>query len=70
MLALTGRVGDTFYIGDDVSVRVIQITEDKVRLAFDAPRRIPIDRADIRQAKQHRGEHAPFYCADGQGILE
>jgi carbon storage regulator CsrA len=56
MLALTRRVGEEVIIGDPDNplglIRVVQINNDKVRLAFDFPRDTPINRSELADEKR------------------
>ena len=52
-LVLTRGVGESVLIGDDVTVYVKSITASKVRLAFQAPANIAIDREEIRRKKDY-----------------
>lgn len=45
------RRGDTIYIGDDVVMHVA-MEDNKVKLSFDAPKEIEIDREKVRKQKQ------------------
>ena len=38
MLILTRRVGETLMIGDDITVTVLEVRGDVVRIGIDAPR--------------------------------
>ncbi len=58
MLVLTRRVGETIRIGDEISVRVIEIQRGQVRVAIDAPRSIPIHREEIYQQVQEENQAA------------
>jgi len=51
MLVLSRKVNESVVIGDDVSVMVVGIRGDKVRLGIDAPKAVDVDRAEVRQAK-------------------
>lgn len=57
MLILSRLIDQVVCIGDDVTVKVVSIRGDKVRLGFDAPREIQIDRLEVREAKQQEREH-------------
>ena len=55
-LCLSRKKNESFYIGSEIIVTVAEIRRDKVRLIVDAPREIPVDRQEVRQAKeQSRG---------------
>ena len=47
MLALTRRPLETIHIGSDIRVTVVEVRGNAVRLAIDAPKEIPIIRAEL-----------------------
>ena len=47
MLVLTRKKGERVLIGDDIVVTLIDIRGDGVRIGFDAPRGVPIQRAEV-----------------------
>uniref|UniRef100_A0A7C1XD76 Translational regulator CsrA n=1 Tax=Pseudomonas graminis TaxID=158627 RepID=A0A7C1XD76_9PSED len=47
MLVLTREIGETFNIGDDITVKVLGISGNQVRLGINAPRSIRIHRAEV-----------------------
>ena len=48
MLVLTRRENETVFIGKDITVTVVSVRGNKVKLAFDAPMEVPIHRAEVR----------------------
>lgn len=53
MLILTRRVGETLMIGDEVSVTVLGVKGNQVRLGVNAPKYIAVHREEIYQRIQH-----------------
>jgi carbon storage regulator len=47
MLILTRRVGEILMIGDDVTVTVLGVKGNQVRLGVNAPKDIPVHREEI-----------------------
>lgn len=47
MLILTRRVGETLVIGDNVTVTVLGVKGNQVRIGVDAPRDVSVHREEI-----------------------
>ncbi|HET7174643.1 MAG TPA: carbon storage regulator CsrA [Gammaproteobacteria bacterium] len=47
MLILTRRVGETLMIGDEVTVTVLGVKGNQVRLGVNAPRTVAVHREEI-----------------------
>jgi carbon storage regulator len=47
MLVLTRKLMERLYIGEDICVTVVRLEGGQVRLGIDAPREIPVVRAEL-----------------------
>lgn len=52
MLILTRRIGETIMIGDDVTITVLEVKGNQVRLGIKAPDDIAVHREEIYQKIQ------------------
>ena len=56
MLVLTRKKNESIIIGDSISIMVIEIRGDKVRLGIDAPREVPVHRQEVYEAIKREAE--------------
>jgi carbon storage regulator len=53
MLILTRRVGETLMIGDNISVTVLGVKGNQVRLGINAPKDVAVHREEIFERIRH-----------------
>ncbi len=53
MLILTRRVGETLMVGDDVTVTVLGVKGNQVRIGVNAPKEVAVHREESAQRLQH-----------------
>jgi carbon storage regulator len=57
MLILTRRVGETLMIGDEVTVTVLGVKGNQVRIGINAPKNVAVHREEIYQRIKGENEH-------------
>ena len=57
MLILTRRVGESLIIGNDVTITVLGVKGNQVRIGVDAPREVAVHREEILD-RPPKGENA------------
>lgn len=59
MLILTRRVGETLMIGDNISVTVLGVKGNQVRIGVNAPREVSVHREEIYERIKNENEQNP-----------
>lgn len=62
MLVLSRKVNERIVINDNITITVVDVRGDKVRLGIDAPAEIPVHRQEVIDAKRR----AQAAAADGK----
>ena len=53
MLVLSRKLGERVMIGPNVTLKIVEINGDRVRLGFDAPHHVAIHREEVYFRIQH-----------------
>jgi carbon storage regulator len=56
MLILTRRAGETLMVGDDVTITVLGVKGNQVRIGVNAPKHVSVHREEIYQRIQREKE--------------
>ena len=53
MLVLSRKQKQSIRIGDDIQITVVQVSGNRVRLAIEAPKHVPVHRDEIAKRLAH-----------------
>lgn len=56
MLVLSRKRGESIIINSDITITVVQITGDKIRIGIQAPENVPVHRKEVHDALVRNGE--------------
>ncbi len=57
MLVLSRKKNESIVINDDITIVVVEIRGDKVRLGVEAPKEVPVHRREVYDAIKRSQEH-------------
>ena len=69
MLILTRKSGESIRIGDHISLKVIEVRGNQVRLGIDAPRDLSIHREEIYELIQEQNRQAALSTPHDPQVL-
>ena len=67
MLILTRRVGETVMIGENVTVTVLGVKGNQVRIGVNAPKEVAVHREEIFDRIKREEQDPPARPATGSG---
>jgi len=68
MLVLSRKKDEKIIIGDKITIMVIEIRGDKVRLGIDAPKEVTVHRQEVYEAIKREQDQDSNVSADTQNI--
>lgn len=57
MLVLTRKRGEQIDVGPDITITVVEVRGDKVRLGIKAPENVRVDRREVTEARAREGRN-------------
>lgn len=58
MLILSRKIGEALTVGDDVEIKIIEVSGDKVKIGISAPSDVKILRSELRQTMESNKDAA------------
>lgn len=58
MLVLSRKKNESIVINNDITIVVVEIRGDKVRLGVEAPKEVPVHRREVYEAIQRSNSHS------------
>lgn len=68
MLVITRKKGESFLIGDEIEITVLEQQGDKVKIGIAAPRALPVLRKELLQEATDFNREAAGVSADLQSL--
>lgn len=53
MLILSRKLGETLYINDNIELKIIDVSGDKVKIGIEAPKEVKILRSELKQTVEN-----------------
>ena len=69
MLVLSRKKNESIVINDDITIVVVEIRGDKVRLGVEAPKEVPVHRREVYDAIR-RNDAAAAHSTEGAGASQ
>lgn len=63
MLVLSRKRNESIVINSDITITVVDIRGDKIRIGIEAPKDVPVDRLEVHEAKKREAANAKTWNA-------
>ena len=70
MLVLTRRINESIIINEDVSVLVVEVRGDRVRLGIEAPKDVTVHRKEVHDVIKGSSTGKPTKRKDDRHLVE
>jgi carbon storage regulator len=64
MLILTRKAGQSLVIGEHITVKILEVKGDSVKIGVEAPREIPVHRQEVFEAIKQENQAAAMVRKD------
>ncbi|ABZ83365.1 carbon storage regulator [Heliomicrobium modesticaldum Ice1] len=68
MLVLTRRNGESIVIGENITISILEVRGDQIRIGIEAPRHVTVHRGEVFEAIQRANRDAVQSVADKSGL--
>lgn len=69
MLVLSRRPGESVVVGDDITITVLEVRGDVIRIGIDAPRSVAVHRAELLEQLESVNREAASPSEDAVASL-
>jgi carbon storage regulator len=70
MLVLSRKLGESIVIGSDITITVLEVRGDQIRLGIDAPRSVTVHREEVYQEVARENASAVASAAKDSPLLK
>lgn len=63
MLVISRKLGESFFVGDDIEIRILSVRSDNIKIGINAPKDVIIARSELIETQKSNREAA--LSADG-----
>ena len=65
MLVISRKLGESFFVGDNIEIRILSIKSDNIKIGINAPKDVKIARSELIETKNSNREAALSLGEDG-----